>query len=179
MFDLFPEAVSILSSNLDLLGKVTSIVESYILLDAPTLLQVSNDTINILPLTEYFNQASGAALFDGFLAALKSEAVTLMNAKDLLITLNLLIQVTPSGLWGEAMHNSGLFAHVLTTLIDGEVCSPLSLNYDQLTITVGFHSHPNRTYMPPRESSHGRPPDVLATNVGYGFLAECYGKFPI
>ncbi|KAF9464415.1 armadillo-type protein [Collybia nuda] len=103
MFDLFPEAVSMLSSNLDLLGKVTSVIESYILLDAPGLLQ-----------------GSATSLFDAFLAALKSEAVTLVNAKDLLLTLNLLVQTSPSGLWGEALHNSGLFAHTLMTLIDGE-----------------------------------------------------------
>jgi hypothetical protein len=48
MFDLFSEAVSLLSSNLDLLGKVTGIIESYILLDAPGLLQVSGEMMHQL-----------------------------------------------------------------------------------------------------------------------------------
>lgn len=40
LFDLFPQALLLLSSNLDLLGKTTNIIESYFLLDAPALLQV-------------------------------------------------------------------------------------------------------------------------------------------
>lgn len=123
MFDLFPEAVSILSSNLDLLAKLTGIVESYLLLDAPGLLQVSVDGTNVFAPPEYLNQASGSALFQGIVTVLKSESLSLMNTKDLLITLNLLVQISPSGLWGEAMHNSGLFAHILINLIEGEVCS--------------------------------------------------------
>lgn len=59
-------------------------------------------------------------VFGTLLTALKSQAV-MVNIKDLLIALNLLIQLTPSNLWGESMHISGLFAHILTTLIDGEV----------------------------------------------------------
>jgi hypothetical protein len=39
----------------------------------------------------------------------------------MLITLNLLVQITPPELWGEAMHVSGLFAHVLKVLIDDTV----------------------------------------------------------
>lgn len=40
LFDLFPQALELLSTNLDLLGKITSIIESYFLLDAPAILQV-------------------------------------------------------------------------------------------------------------------------------------------
>lgn len=40
LLDLFPQALLLLSTNLDLLGKTTSIIESYFLLDAPALLQV-------------------------------------------------------------------------------------------------------------------------------------------
>jgi hypothetical protein len=41
LLDLFPHALSLLSTNLDLLGKITNIMESYFLLDAVTLLQVN------------------------------------------------------------------------------------------------------------------------------------------
>jgi hypothetical protein len=46
------------------------------------------------------------------------------NIKDIIIALDLLLQVTPSSMWGEALHVSGLFAHLLTTLTDAEVRSP-------------------------------------------------------
>jgi hypothetical protein len=40
LFDLFPLAMSLLTTNLDLLGKTVNIVESYFLLDGPRILQV-------------------------------------------------------------------------------------------------------------------------------------------
>lgn len=44
-----------------------------------------------------------------------------MNAKQLLQSLGLLIQLTPSELWGGAIHSSGLFAELLKTLLAEEV----------------------------------------------------------
>lgn len=43
------------------------------------------------------------------------------NAKDLVKTLGVVVQITPSGLWGEALHSSGLFPYLLKTLVAGEV----------------------------------------------------------
>ena len=48
-----------------------------------------------------------------------------MNVKQLLQSLGLLIQLAPSELWGEAMHNSGIFTHLLKTLLAEEVSSQL------------------------------------------------------
>jgi hypothetical protein len=39
----------------------------------------------------------------------------------MIIALNILVQVTPSSLWGEAMHVSGLFSYLLETLLENEV----------------------------------------------------------
>ncbi len=39
--DLFPQALQLLATNLDLLGSITGIMESYFLLDAIHILQVS------------------------------------------------------------------------------------------------------------------------------------------
>lgn len=41
--------------------------------------------------------------------------------KDMIISLSLLVQVSPPALWGEAMHTSGLFNHLLMNLVEGEV----------------------------------------------------------
>ena len=62
-------------------------------------------------------------LFQAFLTTLQSE-VAIVNARELLQSLNLLVQLSPSGFWGEAMHSSGLFSHLLKTAIAGEVCPP-------------------------------------------------------
>ncbi|KAF9008940.1 armadillo-type protein [Cyathus striatus] len=100
--ELLPQAISLLATNLDLLGRITDILESYFLLDAPGILQMFS-----------------SQLFTAFLGALKSKAV-IANLKDILDVLCLLIQISPSSLWGEALHTSGLFAHILTNLIDAE-----------------------------------------------------------
>ncbi|KAF8165214.1 armadillo-type protein [Crassisporium funariophilum] len=100
--DIFPQAVAMLSTNLDLLGSITRIVESYILLDAPHILTVH-----------------AMDLFSAFLTTLTSKIVDI-NAKELIQALNLLVQLSPSRLWGEPMHTSGLFCHLLKTLIAGE-----------------------------------------------------------
>ncbi|KAG5648935.1 hypothetical protein DXG03_000284 [Asterophora parasitica] len=106
--ELFPLALELLSNNFDLLGKIISTIEAYCLVDAPGVLQ-----------------AFGVQLFTAFLVALKSETVVLLNAADMMRALNLLVQLAPSSLWGEAMHTSGLFAHITKTLIDGEASTLL------------------------------------------------------
>ena len=59
-------------------------------------------------------------VFCAFLAALNSGAVT-TNMKDMIIAINLLLQLTPPVLWGGPLHISGLFAHLLNTLIEDRV----------------------------------------------------------
>ena len=39
----------------------------------------------------------------------------------MIVSLSLLVQVSPPALWGEAMHTSGLFNHLLMNLVEGEV----------------------------------------------------------
>jgi hypothetical protein len=42
LLTLYPRALYLLATNLDLLGKITGILESYFILDAPALLQVGS-----------------------------------------------------------------------------------------------------------------------------------------
>ncbi|PFH52845.1 hypothetical protein AMATHDRAFT_1887 [Amanita thiersii Skay4041] len=109
--ELFPLALELLATNLDLLGKITSIIESYIILDALGILQ-----------------AHGVHLFRAFLSAIKSDAVTI-NIRDMIISLNLLVQTSPAALWGGPMYNSGLFSYMITTLAEGEKGTMLLTEY--------------------------------------------------
>ncbi|KAJ7638980.1 armadillo-type protein [Roridomyces roridus] len=102
LVDLFPLAVSTLAINLDLLGKVMSIIESYFFLDGALILQ-----------------RHALDLFKAFNLALTGAAIE-TNLKDMIIALNLLIQVAPSSLWGEPMHTSGLFSVLMKNIVDGE-----------------------------------------------------------
>ncbi|KAF8639750.1 hypothetical protein AX17_001012 [Amanita inopinata Kibby_2008] len=111
LIGLFPQAMELLATNLDLLGRITSIIESYIVLDAVSILQLH-----------------GIDLFRAFLAALKSDAVTI-NIKDMIVTLSILIEITPAALWGESMYSSGLFAFLITTLVEGEIGTMLLTEY--------------------------------------------------
>lgn len=106
--DLFPRALSLLATNLDLLGRITGIMEAYFFLDAQTLLQQFS-----------------ADILQAFTLALKNAAV-LINLKDMIIALEYLVQLAPPSLWGEPMHSSGLFAHLINTLVEGEA-SPMLL----------------------------------------------------
>ena len=47
--ELFPLVISLLSENLDLLGSISEIVESYILVDVTRVLSVSQRRCNVLP----------------------------------------------------------------------------------------------------------------------------------
>ncbi|KAG6830842.1 hypothetical protein H0H92_014494 [Tricholoma furcatifolium] len=108
LLELFPLALELLSTNFDLMGKTISIVESYLLLDASGILQVC-----------------GVQLFTAMLVAFKSDSIMSTNATELMRALNLLLQVSPSNLWAEALHSSGLFGYLLTTLIEGEASTLL------------------------------------------------------
>ncbi|KAF8623412.1 hypothetical protein AX15_006355 [Amanita polypyramis BW_CC] len=120
LVELYPAALELLATNLDLLGKITSIVESYIILDASTILQ-----------------AHGTDTFRAFLTALKSDAVTL-NIKDMIVTLSLLCQLSPVSLWAEPMYISGLFAYLITTLVEGECGSMLLTEFVNLFARIAL-----------------------------------------
>ncbi|KAJ6598916.1 armadillo-type protein [Mycena vulgaris] len=102
LIDVFPLATKLLGENLDLLGKAINIIDAYFFLDGVLILQTS-----------------ASDLFSAFRLALSSAAVS-TNLKDMLISLNLLVQVTPSALWGEAMHTSGLFSLLMKNIVEGE-----------------------------------------------------------
>ncbi|KAF8826887.1 hypothetical protein HHX47_DHR5000875 [Lentinula edodes] len=84
-----------LKTNLELLGTMINIMESYFVLDPARMLQID-----------------AVALLDVFLTLLKGPALQ-QNKKDALSALSLLIQLSPVQLWGKAMHKSGLFPYLL------------------------------------------------------------------
>ncbi|KAJ4481713.1 armadillo-type protein [Lentinula edodes] len=84
-----------LKTNLELLGTMINIMESYFVLDPARMLQID-----------------AVALLDVFLTLLKGPALQ-QNKKDALSALSLSIQLSPVQLWGEAMHKSGLFPYLL------------------------------------------------------------------
>jgi hypothetical protein len=120
IFELFPNAVALLHDNLDLLGKITSIIESYFLLDAPVILQVRSTPQDQDPFLSHKRaQQSSQALFAAYKNSLS--AAFSVNVKYLLVSLQMLVQQAPSVLWAEAMHLSGLFASLLQTILDDKV----------------------------------------------------------
>ncbi|KAI0053014.1 ARM repeat-containing protein [Auriscalpium vulgare] len=99
LIDLFPLAISLLSQNLDLLGRITDVVESYFLLGANLLLQ-----------------RYALELFTAILNPLKQAFPT--NVKGLLIALEILFQLANPATYAEALYRSGLFAAMVKTLKD-------------------------------------------------------------
>ncbi|KAF9569336.1 ARM repeat-containing protein [Agrocybe pediades] len=101
--DLVPDAINLLGNNFDVTGVVSIILESYFLLDAA-----------------YILEKYATDLFKAYLNALAHKALGL-NAKGLIQSISLVIQLGQSTFWGEALHTSGLFPHLLKTMIAGEV----------------------------------------------------------
>ncbi|KAG8934669.1 hypothetical protein FRC02_009496 [Tulasnella sp. 418] len=101
LVELLPQAIHMLENDLDVLGHVTWILESYYILDADSILQLC-----------------APQLFTAYAAALKQAVNT--NQKDLLESIALLIQLSSSSLsWAGPMHTSGLFAQIVKHLTDG------------------------------------------------------------
>ncbi|KAI0068814.1 ARM repeat-containing protein [Artomyces pyxidatus] len=99
LLDLFPLAIKLLSENLDLLGKLTTILEGYFLLNSTAVLA-----------------RHAVQLFPAFLRA--TEQALPANVKHLLIALEILFQMAHPSAYAEALHLSGLFASFMKTLTD-------------------------------------------------------------
>ncbi|CDO76254.1 hypothetical protein BN946_scf184470.g12 [Trametes cinnabarina] len=110
LIDLVPLIIQQLSSNLEVLGTVVHMMESYFLLDAPRILQLC-----AVDLLRAFNTAI-------------NEAVN-TNIKQMTSALCLLFQVAPPGLWGEALHVSGLFATIVKGLDEDKLPTPVLTEY--------------------------------------------------
>lgn len=98
LLHLFPTAVQALAENYDVLGTITTIITSYLVLDATSVVQ-------------HF----GSALFSAYAKALQDSTT---NKDDMLENVQLLVQLVPAQAWAEHMHNSGLFSWMLKSLLD-------------------------------------------------------------
>ncbi|KIO12672.1 hypothetical protein M404DRAFT_959382 [Pisolithus tinctorius Marx 270] len=105
LLQLFPLAISLLVGNLDLLGKVILIVESYLFVDAPLVLQ--NFALELL---------------NAVANALTGQAIE-TNQRGIITVMCYMTQLAPSSFWAEALHNSGIFNHVVKILRDDECSS--------------------------------------------------------
>ncbi|EEB98277.1 hypothetical protein MPER_02244, partial [Moniliophthora perniciosa FA553] len=100
--NLLPTAIRLLETNLDLLGSLLNIMQSYFILNGEQILQLC-----------------AVDLFKAFLSIFTRKALR-ENQKGALVALHLLIQTTPSSLWAEPLHVSGLFPYLLNNLTENE-----------------------------------------------------------
>ncbi|KAN0097466.1 Armadillo-type fold [Tylopilus felleus] len=107
LLHLFPLAMALLASNLDLLGKITFIVESYFFVDAFGVLQ--NYSLHVM---------------DAVMSVMSGQALQ-TNQRGVLNCVNFMMQLAPSSLWGEPMHRSGFFNHIVKILGDDESSSAM------------------------------------------------------
>lgn len=119
LLQLFPLAISLLANNLDLLGKIIFIVESYLLVDAPLILQASLQSIAIC--ITHIMQSFALELMNAVTSAVTGQAVE-TNQRGLLVTICFMTQLAPSSSWAEALYSSGFFNHIVKVLREDEVC---------------------------------------------------------
>ncbi|GJJ07307.1 hypothetical protein Clacol_001508 [Clathrus columnatus] len=96
---LFPRAITYMTENLDVLGTVMTIVESYIIADSNAILSVHAGEL---------------------CAAFRSVLSTAVkpNLKELIRLISLIARMSPVELWAGAMHTSGLFGTLVKSLIE-------------------------------------------------------------
>ncbi|KII94850.1 hypothetical protein PLICRDRAFT_47858 [Plicaturopsis crispa FD-325 SS-3] len=157
LITLVPKIIELLSTNADLLGKITSIVVSYFILDAPGILQ-----------------GFAVDLLRAFTTAL-SGPLTSINVRDLLIALNLLFQLAPSSLWGEPLYISGLFTHILKTVLeDEEMATTLIVEHIQLLARIAMSD--GRMFLQ-LMSATATAQNTSETNLWEGLLDQWWRRF--
>ncbi|KAG8903449.1 hypothetical protein FRB99_003271 [Tulasnella sp. 403] len=141
LMDLLPNLVNELSDDLDLLGTVNKLLESYYLIDCPAVLQLCAPQL----LAAYANA--------------HRQAIS-TNIKDITESLELMLQLSGSALnWAQAMHTSGFFASLLTFAIVGKgsvsvVCdhfyvfSRMALQDPEVFIQLVVETAPSRSETP-------------------------------
>ena len=122
LVELFPPLLNLFAVNLDLLGRIIGLIESYLILGASLILQVSLSPLYgiMLVVSDTYVKHFTEELFSSFLTALQGRAVA-VNIQDMIRAFNLLVQVSNPSQWAAAVHSSGLFSHLLETLLDEEV----------------------------------------------------------
>ncbi|EJD53690.1 ran binding protein 11 [Auricularia subglabra TFB-10046 SS5] len=135
LVELFPLAVRLLATNLDLLGSLTAVVKSYVLLDGQRIFQAR------LPvLADAFANASkvfGTDLCTAVRTMLQN--ATQVNGKEAIVMLNIAVQSCEPSVWAQAFHQSGLFAHLLLSLMDEKASSPRAIATKVPTTTLVEH----------------------------------------
>ncbi|KAI0268377.1 ARM repeat-containing protein [Gloeopeniophorella convolvens] len=95
LLDLFPRAIDLLVDNWAVLGSTTDILESYFLLDA-----------NARHATQFFTSLKRP------IASAPSN-----HARSLLDSLSMLLQLAHPSVYSEALHTTGLFSSLITTIM--------------------------------------------------------------
>lgn len=119
LLQLFPLAMALLAGNLDLLGKITFIVESYFFVDALLVLQVCWWNILVSCHRQPLQNFS-LDLMNAVVSVMRGRALQ-TNQRGVLNCVNFMMQLAPSSLWGEPVHRSGFFNHIVKILEDDEV----------------------------------------------------------
>ncbi|KAI9512244.1 ARM repeat-containing protein [Russula earlei] len=99
LLDLFPKVISLLTNNCSVLGSITDILESYLLLDTNAVLQ-----------------RHASQLFHSLQQALSGASAN--QARSLLDSLALLLQLSHPSTFSESFHSSGLFPSLLSTILE-------------------------------------------------------------
>ncbi|ETW83875.1 hypothetical protein HETIRDRAFT_443980 [Heterobasidion irregulare TC 32-1] len=119
LIDLVPLAISLLAGNLDLLGKITTILESYYLLGAGQVVQ-----------------RHAADLFTAYRTAM--DQAPIMNIKCLAVSLILLFQMAPPATYAEALHTSGLFSKFMTAIVEDDSDALILTHYITLMARIAI-----------------------------------------
>lgn len=158
LLDLAPIAVNLLATNLDLLGKIISIVDSYLILDSVSLIQ-----------------ACGINLFMAAKNVLAAKSAPEINQKQLTRTIHALIQVAPSSSWGEFMHFSELFGTILHIVRENEAGTLFLLEQIHVLARTALVDAP--MFLKLMQGACEQTPALSELQVWDGLLDHWIGKF--
>lgn len=124
---LFPGLLGILGENMDLLPQMLGLLDSYILLDVASILQVCGYCKGARELTP--NQIHGAALCASLAKALETSKANAESTRRILVTILLLVRTAPLGVLAQHLLDTSLFQSILIALEDDKASGLVLASY--------------------------------------------------
>lgn len=120
LLNLYPGLLAMLGQDMDNLQQNLQLIDSYLLLDGTSIVQVSNAHFHFatrdLNIRLWTHQTVGSGTCDAYAATL--QAADKNNVKMVLDSLDLLIRVTPSSYWAPRLAQNQIFQTICDGLDD-------------------------------------------------------------
>ena len=132
---LLPGLLNILAENMDLLPKLLPILDSYLLLDAPGLVQVGAK-FELITNAVLISQPFGAHICKSLYHALGVSGKNAENVRQILSTISLMVRVTPLSSLAALLVETDIFKHIVDALEDDKASGIILAAYLEILARI-------------------------------------------